>query len=101
MKFFFGGRCTVGYLPQTAQGAPKLAGPTTLKSMEKILIADALRRHNGNWTLAAKDLGINTSTLFRKIKSLGIEIPTTDGRSRKRGDAEIEGAGFEPATSGL
>ena len=69
---------------ESTQGAPKLAGPTTLKSMEKILIADALRRHNGNRTLAAKDLGINTSTLFRKIKSLGIEIPISDGRSRKR-----------------
>ena len=69
---------------ESAQGATKLVGPTTLKSMENILIADALRRHNGNRTLAAKDLGINTSTLFRKIKSLGIDIPTSDGRSRKR-----------------
>ena len=69
---------------ESAAGAPRLTGPTTLKSMENILIADALRRHNGNRTLAAKDLGINTSTLFRKIKSLGIEMPTSDGRSRKR-----------------
>lgn len=69
---------------ESAAGAPRLAGPTTLKSMENILIADALRRHNGNRTLAAKDLGINSSTLYRKIKSLGIEIPTSDGRSRKR-----------------
>ena len=62
---------------------PGLAGPTTLKSMEKILIVDALRRHGGNRTLVAKDLGVNISTLFRKIKALHIELPATDGRSKR------------------
>ena len=55
----------------------------TLKSMEKVLIADALRRHGGNRTAAARELGIDTSTLFRKIRSLGIEVPKRDGRNRK------------------
>ncbi|MCD4826104.1 MAG: sigma 54-interacting transcriptional regulator [Phycisphaerae bacterium] len=68
---------------ESDRAIPGLAGPTTLKSMEKILIVDALRRHGGNRTLVAKDLGVNISTLFRKIKALHIELPTTDGRSKR------------------
>jgi len=45
----------------------------TLKALEAMHIADALRRHDGNRTAAARELGINPSTLFRKIKSLDIE----------------------------
>jgi transcriptional regulator with PAS, ATPase and Fis domain len=48
------------------------------------MILDALYRHKGNRKQAAKDLGIDNSTLYRKIKSLKIETPLTDGRSRKR-----------------
>jgi len=59
-------------------------GPTTLESMERMLIAEALRRHEGNRTQAAADLGIDPSTLYRKLKALGIEAPATDGRSRRR-----------------
>jgi len=58
------------------------SGPVSLKSMDRFLIAEALRRHAGNRTRAAKDLGIDTSTLYRKIKSLKIETPPTDGRSK-------------------
>jgi PAS domain S-box-containing protein len=56
----------------------------TLRTMEKLMISDALQRHKGNRKSAAKDLGIDYSTLYRKIKSLQIETPSTDGRSRKR-----------------
>jgi PAS domain S-box-containing protein len=55
----------------------------TLKELEAIHISDALRRHGGNRTAAAKELGINPSTLFRKIKSLRLEVPEQDGRHRK------------------
>ena len=58
------------------------ARPMTLGSMEKLLIAEALYRFKGNRLKAAKSLGINASTLYRKIKSLHIETPDTDGRSR-------------------
>jgi DNA-binding NtrC family response regulator len=60
------------------------AGPgMTLRGLESLHIADALSRHNGNRKVAAADLGIHPSTLFRKIKDLGIETPEKDGRSRK------------------
>ena len=77
------------HLPPDLRGKPahepfRTIGGMTLKSMEEVLIADALRRHGGNRTAAAEELGIDTSTLFRKIKSLGIDVPKRDGRSRKR-----------------
>jgi len=55
-------------LPQTGN-----APGTSLKEMETFLIQDALRRHHGNRAAAARELGINPSTLFRKLR------PTTPG----------------------
>ena len=53
----------------------------TLKEVERSLIVDALRRTGGNRTAAARRLGIHKSTLFRKVKSLRIDLPDRDGRS--------------------
>jgi len=58
--------------------------PMSLKAIEKLFIAETLQRRKGNRKLAAKDLGINVSTLYRKIKALGIETPRVDGRGRRR-----------------
>ena len=44
----------------------------TLRQMEALMIERALQRHKGNRTAAAKELGINASTLFRKLKNLKI-----------------------------
>jgi len=54
-----------------------------LSSMEKHLINLTLEHHKGNRKKSAADLGINTSTLFRKIKSFGIETPSSDGRGKR------------------
>jgi len=51
---------------------PDVSKFRTLKEMEAMMIEQALRRNHGNRTAAAKDLGINSSTLFRKLKSLNI-----------------------------
>ncbi|HRU04968.1 MAG TPA: sigma 54-interacting transcriptional regulator, partial [Candidatus Brocadiia bacterium] len=45
-------------------------------------IVDALKRHGFNRLAAARELGIHKSTLFRKVKALGIELPEQDGRTR-------------------
>jgi PAS domain S-box-containing protein len=57
---------------------------STLRDLETLHIVDALRRNNGNRTAAARELGINPSTLFRKIKSLGIRAASGNGRRPKR-----------------
>jgi len=48
---------------------------------ERQAIQDALRRNRFNRLAAARELGMHKSTLFRKIKALGIDLPETDGRS--------------------
>jgi len=47
--------------------------PATIKQMEIILITQALRRNKGNKTVTAKELGIDKSTLFRKMKAFDIK----------------------------
>lgn len=43
---------------------------TTLASMEQLMIEAALKRNRGNHLRTAKELGINPSTLYRKLKRL-------------------------------
>jgi PAS domain S-box-containing protein len=56
-------------------------GPVSLKAMERAYIVEALRRFQGNRSKAAKALGIDSSTLYRKIKALDIKPPSRDGRT--------------------
>jgi PAS domain S-box-containing protein len=84
-----GGLIETGHLPPSLLGAARrrpssVRGARTLRALEAIHIADAIRRHGGSRTAAAKELGIHPSTLFRKIKSLGIELPGGDGRNARR-----------------
>ncbi|MCK4656324.1 MAG: sigma 54-interacting transcriptional regulator [candidate division Zixibacteria bacterium] len=59
-----------------ARGAiPIVEIASTMKEMESLFIMAALKRHNWNRTETAKDLAINPSTLYRKIKKLGLKIP--------------------------
>jgi len=53
-----------------------------LRTMEAKAILDALGRNRNNRLAAARELGMHKSTLFRKIKTLGIELPPSDGRSK-------------------
>lgn len=53
-----------------------------LQDWEAIHIIDAVRRHAGNRSAAARELGINSSTLFRKIRALSIDLPPP-GRRKK------------------
>jgi len=86
--FCSGGLIELQHLPpafraQPAHGLASASQGHSLKAMERILVAEALERHQGNRTLASRELGINVSTLYRKIKSLGIDTPDGDGRSSK------------------
>jgi PAS domain S-box-containing protein len=56
---------------------------TDVRSAHDILDAQAIRaaleRHHGNRSAAARELGIHKTTLFRRIKKLGLSLP---GRGR-------------------
>jgi PAS domain S-box-containing protein len=76
-------------LPETLMGPrsrPTAHGTinSALKSVEAQTILDALKRNNYNRLAAARALGMHKSTLFRKIKTLGIELPPIDGRSNRK-----------------
>src|SRR6056297_2571379 len=66
-------------LPSAESGSIKAAA----RSAEAQRIIDALSRNHFNRQAAARELGIHKSTLYRKIKSLAIELPETDGRSNR------------------
>lgn len=67
-----------------AKGELPPGSPMRLDSLEKSSIEDALGRRHGNRGLAAADLGINVSTLYRKIRAFGIRPPAHDGRGGRR-----------------
>ena len=65
------------HLPSSVRPAMKTewertSEPATIKQVEIALIKQALKRNKGNKTAAAKQLGIDKSTLFRKMKAFGI-----------------------------
>lgn len=51
----------------------EIAATGTLMDIEKTTIMDLLNRYDGNISATAKALGIARSTLYRKMKKLGIE----------------------------
>ncbi len=56
-------------------GQPEGMEITNLKDMEAVFLTNALKRNNWNRLKTSKELGIHKSTLFRKIKSLGLKLP--------------------------
>jgi transcriptional regulator with PAS, ATPase and Fis domain len=77
------GEIGVADLPPEFQEQSTQSGETgTLEALERSAIEAALRRHGGHRGAAAKELGIDPSTLYRKMRALGITPPAADGRSR-------------------
>ena len=46
--------------------------PRAVEQFERALIADALRRHDGNLTRAGEALGVAKTTLFDKVRKYGL-----------------------------
>jgi len=61
-----------GYLVPDQESEP-IEG-VSLDDLEKRLIITTLRKHNGDRGLTANELGIHKTTLWRKMKRLGIEF---------------------------
>ena len=60
-------------IPARSEGAREIC---SLKQMEATFLMNVLRRNNWNRTESARKLGIHKTTLFRKIKSLGLKVPS-------------------------
>ena len=60
---------------------PHFSPGETLHDMEINAIMSALERNSFNRLAAARELGIHKSTLHRKVKKLGLDLPNIDGRS--------------------
>jgi transcriptional regulator with PAS, ATPase and Fis domain len=45
---------------------------TSMRDLESQAILRALKKHHGNKALAAKELGIHRTTLWRKLKRMGL-----------------------------
>ncbi|MBS3820842.1 MAG: PAS domain-containing protein [Planctomycetes bacterium] len=83
-----GGMIELSHLPPELRPTSGRAGPEgqpmSLEAIEKLFITETLQRRNGNRKLAADDLGISVSTLYRKINEYDIDTPDADGRGRRR-----------------
>ena len=82
-------RIDVGDLPDELTGRRRPEGAVPdVRSAHALLDAEAIRaaleRNAGNRLAAARELGIHKTTLFRRMKKLGLEPPERDGRSSGR-----------------
>jgi PAS domain S-box-containing protein len=76
-----GGVIKPEHLPDYIQGqhpipAIEIAG--TMDEMESLFILSALKRNNWSRKDSARELGIHTSTLYRKIRKLKLNIPPSE-----------------------
>jgi PAS domain S-box-containing protein len=82
------GTIEISHLPDelTLHGS-RSAGPVSLQDarsqMEAQAIQTSLEQNGFNRLATAKALGMHKTTLFRKIRQLGIVLPEQDGRSRR------------------
>jgi PAS domain S-box-containing protein len=53
---------------------------TGLKELGLLAMMDSLRRHHGNRMAAARALGIDPSTLYRRLKAAGVPLPPSSRR---------------------
>jgi len=76
----------IGCLPEELSGAERPAvGQEDIASARRMseaqTILNALRRNHFNRAAAARELGIHKTTLYRKLKSLHLDLPEQDGRT--------------------
>jgi PAS domain S-box-containing protein len=75
-------------LPDWLQAEPaagETGPPATLAELEAGFLRGVLARNAWHRGAAARELGIHVSTLQRRIRRLGLQLPPTDGRAARRG----------------
>ena len=55
-----------------------------IRSTEAGIILEALKRNDYNRRATAEELGMHKTTLYRRLRILGIELPDRDGRSVRK-----------------
>ncbi len=80
-----GGVIEPDHLPPALAGGrgdcPVCSGTrASLRQIEASVLSALLRRHGGSRAAVARELGVHPSTVFRKIKALGIRVPSTHAR---------------------
>ncbi len=78
----------IAHLPEEVKRQGASASTYSIQTAHDLLetqtIRAALERNHYNRTAAARELRIHKTTLFRKMKRLGIALPERDGRSSRR-----------------
>jgi len=79
----------IEHLPEslTARSGPFASSPDIRAARDLFdaqTIRAAIERNRWDRSAAARDLGIHKTTLFRKIKRLGLTLPDRDGRSARK-----------------
>jgi len=65
-----GPECLPRNLGGTASARSGAVAAPDLRAMERATIQAAMKRHGGNRTEVARELGINKTTLWRKLKRI-------------------------------
>ncbi len=83
------GQIDINHLPDELTGKnSQVSSSSDIQSAHQLIDAQSIRaalaRHNNNRIAAAKELGVHKTTLFRRIKKLGIVLPEKDGRSQHK-----------------
>ena len=63
---------------QDENSIPAVEIAATMNEMESLFLIAALKRNNWSRKETARQIGVDPSTLYRKIKKLGLKIPNTD-----------------------
>jgi PAS domain S-box-containing protein len=81
-----GGLIHVKHLPDSLRPTlDSFVRADTFEEMERQFIIFMLKKNKWNRLAAAREMGIHKTTLFRKIKKLGIRLPDQDGRHKPEG----------------
>jgi transcriptional regulator of acetoin/glycerol metabolism len=79
------GMIGIRHLPDSFRDPEGGNGPgetASLPELEGHFILEALRRNGWNREQTARELGMHKTTLWRKVKRLGLKLPSKDGRNR-------------------
>jgi transcriptional regulator with PAS, ATPase and Fis domain len=79
------GMISMRHLPERFrqdEGGEAPVDTVSLPELEGRFILEALRRNGWNREQTARELGMHKTTLWRKVRRLGIDLPSKDGRHR-------------------